>query len=158
MTPPPEPDEGDRADDEGAVHKLPFGEGERRLLVGLCASLRELLVDGSDPSLVRLRPTAYVDDPEQERAWQLLARSELDDHRLVALDTVEGGIERRQVTDAELQAWLTTLNALRLVLGTQLGVSDDEDEADLDGPDGDRWAVYEWLGGALSWVIHEHRI
>lgn len=155
-------DEGDDySGDEPNLRRLPFGEGERRLLLGLITSLRGLIVDGRDPSLSRLRPTAYLDDPDQEAAWQLLARSELDDHRLTALATVERTLELGQVSDAQLHAWLTSLNAMRLVLGTQLAVTDDDDEDDEDlfdpdDPDAERWAVYSWLGGALDWVVRQH--
>ena len=144
----------DDPDEGGPARALPFSPGEQRLLGTLLDAMRLLLAGGDDPSLRRLHPTAYLDDEEQDAAWQLLAGTELDDLRLQALATVERSLERGTATSAELDAWLTSLNAVRLVLGTQLGV-EDELEADLDGPDGDRWAVYEWLGGALDWVVRQ---
>src|SRR4029077_13203853 len=47
---------------------------ERTLLVSLAEPLQELLDDGpDDPSLDRLRPPAYPDDPEAEAGYRLLA-------------------------------------------------------------------------------------
>jgi hypothetical protein len=41
--------------------------------------------------------------------------------------------------------WIRALNDLRLVLGTRLGVSEDDDSDHQNGPDAQDWAVYHWL-------------
>jgi hypothetical protein len=154
----PDPDElePDADGESGPITiSLPFREAEVRLLGMLCSELRASLAeDSSDPSLARLRASAYANDPEQEAAWQLIARSDLDDARLEAIGIVLRTLAAGEATAAELHAWLKTVNALRLVLGTQLDIREDEHEPDFEGPDAERWAIYEWLGATLDWLLH----
>jgi hypothetical protein len=42
-------------------------------------------------------------------------------------------------------AWLGVLNDTRLVLGTRLGVTEDEFEIDPDSPEARGYAIYYWL-------------
>ena len=54
-------------------------------------------------------------------------------------------LEKTDVGEDDLWAWLQSLNALRLVLGTLLGISDDDDsdrEVDDDDPAAPIWAIY----------------
>src|SRR3954462_6036773 len=71
--------------------ELQLGAEEPQLLGGLVAEMRELLRTDDDPSLRRLYPTAYPDDPEREAEYQILARTELADHRQQVLDPMGGG-------------------------------------------------------------------
>ena len=52
-------------------------------------------------------------------------------------------------------AWMTALNDVRLVLGTRLGIEDDEDGADVpeDDPRAPAFALYHYLGWLVSQVV-----
>ena len=53
----------------------------------------------------------------------------------------------------DVQAWLGVLNDTRLVLGTRLGVTEDEPDIDLDAPEARSFAVYYWLTGLQGDLI-----
>jgi hypothetical protein len=128
----------------------------RDVVARVCAELRESLSEGSDdPSLRRLFPTAYPDDPERERAYEQLVRDELVDSRLAALETVRDTVDADEITREQAEQWMTALNSVRLTLGTQLDVSEDRDPDDVD-PDDPRFPqflVYDLLSALLGSLI-----
>src|ERR671925_2223671 len=110
----------------GGAIRLRLPPEERELLRTLPAQLRSLLDEApDDPSLERLFPPAY-DDAESQAEYRRLMHDELLDGRRRALAVVEETIDLDRLTGEQAQAWLTGLNDLRLVLGTRLGVRDDE--------------------------------
>ena len=140
--------------DRRGVYVLRLPDPERELLTSLVQQMRELLeLTTDDPSLRRLFPTAYHDDPDRDREYQQLARDELLEARLAALDIVESSAMRKELTDDELSGWLTALNDLRLVLGTRLDVSEDLVDIDADDPDAPALAVYGYLGMLLDEAV-----
>ncbi|MDQ3890300.1 MAG: DUF2017 domain-containing protein [Actinomycetota bacterium] len=127
---------------------------ERALLRRLPAELRALLdADPADPSLRRLFPPAYDEDPADEREYRRLMRGELLARRRETLSVLEETAGRERVRADELEAWLAALNDLRLVLGTALDVSEETYGHDVDSPGAPRYelAVY----GYLSWLEEE---
>lgn len=127
---------------------------ERQLLGNLVEQLRELLeVTTDDPSVRRLFPTAYHEDPERDREYQQLVRDELLERRLAALETVEETATADELDEHQLTAWLTALNDLRLVLGTRLDVSEDQPELDVDDPAAPAMAVYGYLSVLLGDIV-----
>jgi hypothetical protein len=127
---------------------------ERELLADLVDQLRELLeVTTDDPSVRRLFPAAYHEDPERDREYQQLVRDELLERRLASLATVEATARMDELDAAELSAWLTALNDLRLVLGTRLDVSEGQDDLDPDDPAAPAMAVYGYLSVLLGDVV-----
>ncbi|WP_346012469.1 DUF2017 domain-containing protein [Streptomyces sp. SID3343] len=125
-----------------------------------------------DPALARLLPDAYAEDPDAAAEFRRYTETDLrlrkrDNARIVLADLAElldlsepqqpaelldEAGEHRIVLDAQgVQAWLGTLNDLRLVIGTRLDVSEDMEaaEAKLAEDDPRRWlfAVFHWLGG-----------
>jgi hypothetical protein len=132
--------------------RLPRAEAE--LLASLVDQLRELLeLSTDDPSVRRLFPTAYHDDPERDREYQQLVRDELLQRRLAALAVVEATVRRKELDEAQLAGWLTALNDLRLVIGTRLDVSEDQEDLDEDDPDAPAMAVYGYLSVLLSEAV-----
>lgn len=129
-----------------------LGDDERELMASLVDQMRELLMgtaaSGSvDPSMRRLYPTAYADDPERDAEYQELMRDELLERRLESLDVVEGSIGLSHLDEETALTWLTVLNDIRLVLGTSLDVSEDDDFlVDPDDPDEGHRALYHYLG------------
>jgi hypothetical protein len=127
---------------------------ERALVEDLVGQLREqLLASTDDPSVRRLFPPAYPNDPERDAGYQLLTRDELLEQRLAAIDVVERTLDGRDLDTAEMTAWMGTLNSLRLVLGTRLDVDEELPDLDPDDPQAPAYAVYEYLGWLLSQVV-----
>ena len=98
---------------------------------------------------MRLLPDAYPDDEERAQEFRRYTDAELRAgkraHAEVVLATLVPGdfvLDRDQV-----DSWLGTVNDLRLVLGTRLGVSQDaEPRVDEDDPAYASLALYHWLG------------
>jgi hypothetical protein len=127
---------------------------ERVLVADLVGQLREqLLASTDDPAVRRLFPPAYPNDAERDAGYQVLTRDELLEHRLSALDVVERTLDGNDLDHADMTAWMGTLNALRLVLGTRLDVDEDLPDLDRADPMAPAYAVYEYLGWLLSQVI-----
>lgn len=136
-------------------YQVKLRPNERVLIQQLVGQLRDqLLASTDDPAMRRLFPPAYANDPERDAGYQVLTRDELLEGRLAALDTVERTVEKGADLDQdELGAWMATLNALRLVLGTRLDVDEELPELDPDDPLAPHYAVYEYLGWLLSQVV-----
>lgn len=135
-------------------------------LAELLGQFREVLsaTDAGDPAVQRLVPDAYPDDADAARQFRdltqtdLLARRDADAETvlsslgapLTAPHTQAEAVEELTVTlsDEQLDAWLRSLTALRLVLATRLGVTDESDHSD-----DPRYNVYEWLGYRLEMLI-----
>ena len=131
----------------GFTLRLP--QEERDLLRTLPDQLRQLLAT-DDPSLRRLFPPAYVDDPEKEADYRRLMADDLIRGRKAALDIVEATIDADTLDEEQLTAWMGAINDLRLVLGTNLDVSEEMDLDDLD-PDDPRMPAFA-LYGYLGWL------
>ena len=121
----------------------------RQFLVSLADQLDEI-VTMDVPEVRRLFPTAYPDDPERDAGYQILARDQLIDQRKNAADTLRATSGNETLTDEELSQWMAVANDARLVLGTTLDVSED-DELELDDPNLDLRLVYEELG----YLVHQ---
>lgn len=134
------------------TYRVKIPEQERDLLRALPAQLREALEAG-DPGTVRLFPPAHPDDAEASRRYRDLVGDQLLEARLRAIDTMEGTIDASEMNEEQLTAWLTTLNDVRLVLGTQLDVSEDPEPLPEDHPDATRMAVYGYLGWVVSEIV-----
>jgi Domain of unknown function (DUF2017) len=135
-------------------YRVKLRGNESQLVADLLTQLREQLVASTDdPSVRRLFPPAYPDDPERDAGYQVLTRDELLEHRLAAIDTVETSLGGKELDEEGLTAWMSTLNALRLVLGTRLDVDEELPTLDSDDPLAPAYAVYEYLGWLLSQVV-----
>jgi Domain of unknown function (DUF2017) len=145
----------DRVKRRGAGrYQVKLRPNERALVADLVGQLREqLLASTDDPSVRRLFPPAYPDDLERDAGYQVLTRDELLEHRLAALDTVESTLDGGVLDDAAMNAWMGTLNSLRLVLGTRLDVDEELPSLDSSDPLAPAYAVYEYLGWLLSQVV-----
>ena len=127
---------------------------ERHVLGQLPNQLIELL-GTDDPSLVRLFPPAYLLDAEHDAEYRRLVREDLLEGRLEAARTLEATAERDHLSDSEIVGWMTAINDLRLVLGTQLDIREDMDDDDIptDGPEAARFQAYVVLTGILGEIV-----
>jgi len=124
----------------------------RDWVVGLADELEALLVADTDDTR-RLFPTAYPDDPEREAGYQILSREELIDDRREAIALMRTTVTRSHMSVDELGAWMRIVNDLRLVLGTRLDVSEDDEDLDVDSPDLESQLIYRELGYLLSEIV-----
>lgn len=125
---------------------------------------------GADPVRDRLFPRAYL-DPTEERAeadWQTAVHPELAAGKAEALEMLVGHLDaarRRRAGQVEVrlapddvERWVAALNDLRLVLGTRLGVSDDDPnpDPDADPAQAPERAAYRFLtalqGELVAWL------
>lgn len=130
----------------------------RQLLVHMFGELRDVLTQGEsdDPMLRRLFPAAYHQDPELDTEYHGLMRGELVASRLAAISRAVEVIETdATLTGDDLLLFMQTLNSLRLLLGTILDVSEDDDGPFAAGDDGeaDNEAAQHHLYAYLGWLL-----
>jgi Domain of unknown function (DUF2017) len=117
---------------------------ERDLLRVLPEQAREL-VDHDDPTAQRLFPVAYLDDEAAQSDYHEIMGSQLLEHHQHALDTLVSTVDAVTIDVDELNGWLGAVEVLRLLLGTQLDVSEDIVEIDPSDPQADQFTVYQYL-------------
>ena len=155
---------GTRFGTRGSLVSVYLADWERRLLAEMVGELRSNLLDhtpardggdGLDPSLRRLFPPAYLSDPDRDAEYQRLMRDELLAERLDHLDLLDSTLALEHLDDSQVTAWMQGLNELRLVLGTQIDISEEDDPADVDPHDpAQRPRLrYHYLGGLLAELI-----
>lgn len=149
------------------VQIAPVEELQLRLLV---QDFRELIGadrDLADPAIARLTPSPYPDDEDAAIEFRSGTQGDLLDRRDMDAATVSAtlsGIDddlaemsedetfsAREVSipAADVDAWLRTLTAIRLVIATRLDINSDEDH----DPEDARFGVYDWLGYRLELLI-----
>lgn len=121
-------------------------------ILSLAGELEELQTTDR-PETRRLFPTAYPDDPERDAGYQIFARDELIEKRRAAVDIMRSTVDADVLTAEELGAWMGVLNDLRLVLGTMLDVSEDDDEIDVDSQDAESRLLYHSLGELVHGMV-----
>jgi len=125
---------------------------EQRVLQQAFDDLRVMIVN-DDPSTKRLTPTAYVDDPALDEEYREMVGDDLQASQLAAFDVVERSIDGSTVSRDELESWMRSVNAVRLVIGTQLDVGEERIEVDKTDPDYPRYVVYDFLSNLLAWIV-----
>lgn len=132
-----------------------LGSEERDVLRTLVGDHRRQLLEDSDAAeFRRLFPTAYLDDPQRDAEYQILARSELLDSRVASLDTVLATVDAGVLDDDELSAWMGSVNQLRLTFGTRLDIGEeDDDEIDPTDPEAGERVVYHYLTYLLHLLV-----
>ena len=132
-------------------------EEELELVARLFAELRALVLSDDPrhaPLVRRLFPPAYhlADDAEAETEYQRLMREELVASRLESLAAVEAAMSAGDpLDDAAIQGFVQSLNAVRLVLGTLLDVSEEHDPSAV--RDDDPMVGEHHLYTFLSWLL-----
>ena len=129
-----------------------LGEEERALLVDLAEQFRSVLAADNDPDLRRLYPAAYADDAERDADYASLVHDDLLGTHLDAVDGLIGSAAAGSINDEDLAAWMQVLNGLRLLLGTRLDVSE-EDEFEPEAADAPTRALLAWLGLVLEEAV-----
>ena len=139
-----------RHDGQAIFVELP--SGEREILEQVLSDLRDLLITGKDNTLRRLKPPAHLDNAEAETSYRELVDDDLLRSRLEAIELVESTLSGTELDAFGIDAWMQSLNSLRLVLGEQLTLAG----VDLVGdamPDTASAALYQWIGWLLEQLI-----
>ena len=116
-------------------------------------ALSDSALPPDDPVLARLLPDAYPDDPAAAGEFRRYTESGLRSGKVAAartvLDTLPEDGGRVRLSPDEAQAWLRSLNDIRLALGVRLEVTEDRDamleRASQGGPQAAGLWIYDWL-------------
>lgn len=111
--------------------------------------LRELLLVDDIESLRRNYPNAHPDDEQLETEFQSMVHDQLLMSRLDAIDTVQSTLDADHFDVDTTDAWMNTLNQVRLVLGDQLDVGE-SDEFDENDPNAQSMMIYQLLSFLLD--------
>ena len=155
---------------DGDRFALRLAADERTMLGRLLDELRSLLTaaDGATTAAAtaRLFPVAHPDDDEMEAEYQRLMRDELITSKLAGIDAVETVLatattegrrgKRSEVVrfaEDEMLSFMQAVNSIRLVLGTILDVTDDDDPSDHADDESGALAPEYHLYAYLSWLL-----
>lgn len=132
---------------------LALPQGLAAILVQLGGEMRDLLT--SDAEVVyRVFPVAYPDDDEREEGYQAMVRGQLIERHQAGIDLLAETATADALSADELSRWMTTTNAIRLILGTALDVDEDTDlDLDEDDPRFPVQQLYFVLSELLSHII-----
>ncbi len=133
----------------GSVHNR-LDEEIRVLLGRLIEELREILLVDEGDDIRRLYPTAYPDDPDSEERFGDMVHDQLLMQRLDAIDAVSGSLDADVLDVETADAWMSTINQIRLVLGTRLDVGEDDRDIDEDDPNVQAHVVYQLMSYLLE--------
>ncbi|MGB4138062.1 MAG: DUF2017 family protein [Microbacterium sp.] len=149
---------------------LPLATIEGRHLLGLIDEFLHVIDlaqhDADDGAARRLTPDPYPEDRLAGAEFADQTRDDLLDRRMHDALRVRRGLSGFDVDDDpaggdallprdvlieddELDAWLRTLTAMRLVMASRLGV----DGVEAPDPDDPRLGVYDWLGYRLDGLV-----
>lgn len=133
--------------------RLVLDDDGRELIASLGPQLSDVLMSG-DPELTgRLFPPAYPDDEEREAEFRRLMGDELLARRFDDLDQLRAAAESESMTTDELESFLRSVNSVRLVLSSVIGIETEEDAHEpyeLEDDDAVPRIVYEWLSALLA--------
>lgn len=147
--------------------RLTIDEHSRAVVVHLLGELRAEVESAKEapfselaPHMKRLFPAAYHADEKRDEEYRRLTHGDLADAHLGAVDDAIRLLDPGAVfSRADLDRFVRAINAMRLVLGTMLDVSEDEDseedqassgQAEADDPTVMQRQVYDYLG----WLLH----
>jgi hypothetical protein len=134
-------------------YQLNLGEDDREVLRHFVPQFTALLEEPGQPALRRLFPPAYADEAfaEQQAEYQRLMQEDLVERHRAELELLVSTASAETLSEEELLAWTRALNSIRLVLGTILDVSEDEEPDD--DPSSTEEALYRWLTYVLGEAI-----
>jgi plasmid stability protein len=137
--------------------RLRLEPAEISVLTALLTQLDATLAgeNPDDPVVQRLYPSAYRDDADAAAEYRSITESGLRSDRLTRAQVCAAELGREiDLSDpVDGTRWIQVLNDLRLVLGTRLGVTEDDPEFDPADPAEQARLVYHWLTGVQDAVV-----
>jgi Domain of unknown function (DUF2017) len=137
-------------------YAIALPDEERAVIRELLDELRDVIaLEPDDPRVRRLYPTAYPDDPAKDAEFARFMHNELRESRSAAIDTVDATLDSGTIDGDQLGAWMQALNSVRLVIGTALDVSEDDDPLAIDpaDPEARSRVLYGYLGYLLEEIV-----
>lgn len=138
-------------DRQGRLHPR-LERAERELLEVVARDTQEQLA-AEVAATGRLYPVAYPDDAEAQAEFQAIMGDGLRDRHQRALDTLAVTVTADAIDEAELNQWMGALEVMRLVLGTELDVTEEMDAIDPLDPRAGQYALYAYLSVLQNEVI-----
>ncbi len=132
-----------KRDRQGRI-RLGLEGPEQQLLAMLPRQVQELL-EQDDPSTKRVFPVAYTDDAKAQADYKEMMGAQLLNQHQRSLDTLASTASAPSIDESEIHEWLDAVEVLRLVLGTQLDVSEDGAMVDESDPRSTEFTVYHYL-------------
>ncbi|MGH9056345.1 MAG: DUF2017 family protein [Acidimicrobiales bacterium] len=141
-----------RRDRQSGGYQVNLSSQDREVLRNLAPQFSALLDDPDQPVLRRLFPPAYSDasQVEKEEEYRRLMREDLVAHHRAELDLLAATADSKVLTEEQLLGWSRALNSLRLVLGTFLDVTEDDEQQ---APRTPEESLYHWLTFILGETI-----
>jgi len=111
-----------------------------------------------DPVTARLLPDGHRSDPDLAEDYRGLTeaglRAEKRADAALLLQTVGENGGRIELDAAAAEAWLRTINDVRLSIGVRLDINESDDPMVRAEQTGDpRWAVYSWLTAVQGLLV-----
>jgi hypothetical protein len=127
----------------------------RTVLASVAAQLGPM-IDAGDEATTRLFPPAYLGDDQagEEAGYRSLVDGALRNHHHQALGVLIDTVRADVLSEDEMDAWLSSIASMRLVLGTRLDVSEGMEPPAPGDPSEPEYAVYD-LFGELQFAITE---
>jgi hypothetical protein len=141
------------------VIRLHLDAVEKEVLAHLIDELDELIdvMEPDDEVTQRLFPSAHRDDEQAAAQFRELTEEGLRDARRVKYGVIRAALplsgEAIEITADEQSAWLTSVNDIRLALGTRLGVTEEEPDIDPSSAQAQTWSLYYWLTGLQDAMV-----
>ena len=113
------------------------------------------LLASDDVATRRLFPPAYVggERAAEEREYRKLVDNALQSHHRHALAVLADTATADTLSSGEINAWLSAVGSMRLVLGTRLDVSEDTTPPPTNDPAAPEHALYDLLGALQEAII-----
>jgi hypothetical protein len=140
------------------VIRLALAPQGREVLRSFAQQVVDLLDADPAGTTRRLFPPAYAqaDDAEHEDEYRRLMGEDLRQRHREAAQTLLATLDNDVLSPEEAETWLRALNELRLVLGTVLDVSEEDDGPDdPDDPRAPGYALYHYLTAVQGELIEE---
>ncbi|MHB8263484.1 MAG: DUF2017 family protein [Acidimicrobiales bacterium] len=129
---------------ENGLYRITLDDHEKELLLTLPAQAKQLIAR-NDPATRRLFPPAHMEDGKVEEEYRQMVGGDIRASHTEALSVLESTASKSCVSAEEIEKWLNAIEILRLLLGTQLQITEDM-HVDLDDESLDpRMALYHYL-------------
>lgn len=134
---------------------IEFDGQEAELLVLLARQLEQLVDDRAehdDPAVARLFPEAYRNDPDAAAEFRRYTRDALRGFKAEGADELAlllSASTRVELGRAQADRWARSLTDIRIMVGTRIGLEDDDSEV----PDGLIGEIYGWLTELQGGVV-----
>ncbi len=148
--------------------EIRLDETEADILLALSKRLDSIVGEADtagDSVLRRLRPDAYPDDRLAEEEFRDSVGRSIDQDRHETAGLVADALDRGRLPDGSVRAqvdadgadaFVKSINQIRLTVGTLLGIENDDntfESLDRDDPMYPQASVYMWLGYVLECLI-----